>query len=159
MKLMRILALTAFSVIFFAGSMLPVFAEGTNDDDGNYMYDDDGNYIEYEEYDPNEEVEEDAFTSTFSTSWFDNHRRNEVYTITTAIQLQGLADLVNEGRYDEYTNRANQYESFEGKTIKLGRDITVRDNFTPIGWSEDICFKGVLTETGIRSKADRKSVV
>ena len=148
MKLMKILALTALSVIFFAGSMLPVFAVETDDDDSNYMYDDDGNYIEYEEYDPNEDVEEDTFNSTFSTSWFDNHRRAEVYTITTAIQLQGLADLVNEGRYDEYTNRANQYESFEGKTIKLGRDITVRDNFTPIGWSEDICFKGVFDGNG-----------
>ena len=113
MKLRKILALTALSVIFFAGSMLPVFAVETDDDDSNYMYDDDGNYIEYEEYDPNEDVEEDTFNSTFSTSWFDNHRRAEVYTITTAIQLQGLADLVNEGRYDEYTNRANQYQNHQ----------------------------------------------
>ncbi|MCR5034563.1 MAG: hypothetical protein K6B42_03980 [Clostridia bacterium] len=148
MKFIRILALTAFSVIFFTGSMLPVFAGGMDDDDGNYMYDDDGNYIEYEEYDPNEDVEEDVITSSFSTSWFDNHRRSKEYTITTAIQLQGLADLVNESRYDDYTNSANHYESFEGKIIKLGRDITVRDNFTPIGWSEDVCFKGAFDGNG-----------
>lgn len=148
MKLAKILTLSAFSLILFTGTMIPVFAENTTDDDGNYMYDDDGNYIEYEEYDPNEEVEEDFYSSSFSTSWFDNNRRADVYTITTAVQLQGLADLVNEGRYDPYTNRSNQYEDFEGKTIKLGRDITLRNNFTSIGWSEDICFKGVFDGNG-----------
>lgn len=50
-----------------------------------------------------------VWDGTVDKSWFDNSQSE--FTITTAAQLAGLAEWVNEGT------------TFEGKTIKLGADI------------------------------------
>lgn len=50
-----------------------------------------------------------VWDGTVDKSWFDNSQSE--FTITTAAQLAGLAEWVNEGT------------AFEGKTIKLGADI------------------------------------
>lgn len=50
-----------------------------------------------------------VWDGTVDKSWFDNSQSE--FTITTAAQLAGLAEWVNEGTV------------FEGKTIKLGADI------------------------------------
>lgn len=135
-----ILSLLVAAAVLVMGSISPVFAVG--------IYDDDGNYIEVEEYDPydDEEDPDEAFFEAFSTSWFVDHPGKTEYTITTASELQGLANLVNEGHYNGY--EANHYETFQGVTIKLGRDITLKDSFTPIGRSEEVCFSGTFDGAG-----------
>ena len=143
-----------FAMIFALGCFSPVFAEiGNNtdneDDDYTYYYiDDDGKYVEVKgDNSTDAEDEEDAaFFDAFSTSWFLDHPGKTVYTITTASQLQGLANLVNEGHFDGYA--ANQYEDFKGVTIRLGRNITLKDDFTPIGRSEEISFRGIFDGAG-----------
>ena len=56
------------------------------------------------------------------TSWYDNHENDQTYTITTAAELAGLAELVNGGN------------DFSGKTITLGADIDLAGKeWTPIG--------------------------
>lgn len=142
------------AAIFTLGSFSTAFAEPyTNDTDEDTVYyyvDDEGQDIEIEGYDPNdtdtEDEEEDAFYDSFSTSWFLDHPGMTVYTITTASQLQGFANLVNEAHYNGY--ESNQYEDFKGLTIRLGRDITVKDNFTPIGRSDEIAFRGTFDGAG-----------
>ena len=73
------------------------------------------------------------------TSWYDGHESDATYTITTAAQLAGFAQLA--GAYDEDT-----YLSYmDGKTIRLGNDIVLNDvtkadwqasavKWTPIKW-------------------------
>lgn len=53
------------------------------------------------------------------TSWFDGAESE--YTLTTGNQLRGLAKLVNNGR------------DFSGVTIKLGADVQITGDWTPIG--------------------------
>ena len=50
------------------------------------------------------------------TSWYTGHENDSVYTLNTAAQLEGLAKLVNKGE-----------NNFEGKTIKLAKDIIIND--------------------------------
>ena len=52
-------------------------------------------------------------TGTADTSWYDANSNASTFTISTADQLDGLAKLVNDGTCN-----------FDGKTIKLGADIT-----------------------------------
>jgi len=66
------------------------------------------------------------WNGTVDTSWYDT--RQTTFTITTAEQLAGLAELVN--------NRDIRFirGSFEGKTVILGADIDLGGrNWTPIG--------------------------
>ena len=56
-----------------------------------------------------------ADTVTADTSWYDASKTD--FTITTPAQLLGFAALLNEGT------------TFEGKTIKLGNDITMNAGF------------------------------
>ena len=53
------------------------------------------------------------------TSWYTGHESDTTFTLTTADQLAGLASLVNSGN------------TFEGKTVKLGGDITISGDWTP----------------------------
>ncbi|WP_209345845.1 hypothetical protein, partial [Flavonifractor sp. AGMB03687] len=56
------------------------------------------------------------------TSWYTGHESDASYTLFDAVDLAGLAKLVNEGN------------SFSGKTIKLGADIDLGGKeWTPIG--------------------------
>lgn len=58
------------------------------------------------------------------TSWYDEHTSDSEFTITTAAELAGLAQLVNAGN------------DFSGKTIRLGADIDLAGHdWTPIGTS------------------------
>ena len=141
------------AALFALGSVSPVFAEignnTDNDDDYTYYYiDDDGRYVEVngDNAANTEDDENAAFFDAFSTSWFIDHPGQRIYTITTASQLQGLANLVNEGHFDGYA--ANQYEDFKGVTIRLGRSITLKEDFTPIGRSEEIAFRGIFDGAG-----------
>jgi len=59
--------------------------------------------------------------TTADTSWYDAENVKDEYTITTAAQLAGLAKLAN----GEVTGAG--WVHFEGKTIKLGADITLND--------------------------------
>ena len=124
MKWIKLAAAVSLSLLFAVGSALPVFAMGTVDDT----------------------TEEETIVDTFSTLWFDNHRNSNEFVIYTASQLQGLSYLVDEGHFDGF--EANHHETFKGKTIKLGRDISMRDSFKPIGNSEDICFQGIFDGNG-----------
>ena len=128
MRLAKVTAAIALSIIVAAGCLTPAFA-----------------YVPYDPYDEEEDTEEVALP-TFSTTWFDNHQRDTEFTLYTSSQVEGLAYLVNQSHFDGYV--ANKYESFRGKTIKLGRDITIRDTFTPIGRSEDVCFEGIFDGNG-----------
>ena len=60
--------------------------------------------------------------SSKDTSWYTGHEEQSEFTITTAKELAGLAELVNGGN------------GFHGKTINLGADIDLdNQQWTPIG--------------------------
>ncbi len=64
---------------------------------------------------------EDNWIASADTSWYTDSSAKE-FTISTAAQLAGLANLVNEGN------------NFSGKTITLAQDIDLAGkNWTPIG--------------------------
>ncbi len=66
---------------------------------------------------------------TVDTSWY--NETDKSFTLTTAAQLKGLAQLVNGGN------------SFNGKTITLGADIDLNNEaWTPIGTSSAKAFTG-----------------
>lgn len=67
----------------------------------------------------------DAWGDTADTSWYTDHEADTEYCITTAEQLAGLAQLVN--------NKTASV-SFEGKTIYLDNDLDLSGyQWTPIG--------------------------
>ena len=67
----------------------------------------------------------DAWGDTADTSWYTDHEADTEYRITTAEQLAGLAQLVN--------NKTASV-SFEGKTIYLDNDLDLSGTqWTPIG--------------------------
>ncbi len=72
---------------------------------------------------------EDVWDGTADISWYNDV--DTEFTLTTAEQLAGLAELVDDS------------DTFEGKTIKLGADIDLSDengnriNFNPIGHSSN----------------------
>ena len=67
----------------------------------------------------------DAWGDTADTSWYTDHEADTEYRITTAEQLAGLAQLVN--------NKTASV-SFEGKTIYLDNDLDLSGyQWTPIG--------------------------
>ena len=67
----------------------------------------------------------DAWGDTADTSWYTDHEADTEYRITTAEQLAGLAQLVN--------NKTASV-SFEGKTIYLDNDLDLSGSqWTPIG--------------------------
>ena len=87
------------------------------------------------------------WNGTVDASWYYGHGSSQTFTIYTAEQLAGLAEIVNEG-----------YATFRGKTIFLGADIFLNDttgagagtwgetshrNWVPIG-TKDLPFKGVF---------------
>jgi TonB family protein len=57
-------------------------------------------------------------------SWYDDEKGE--FTINTAEELAGIAELVNEG-----------VENFEGKTIRLGRDIMINDTANWLNWAKN----------------------
>ncbi len=67
-------------------------------------------------------TEADVWDGTVDTSWY--NETDTEFTITTAAQLAGLAELVDEGI------------TFAGKTVKLGNDLDLASlHFNPIGHS------------------------
>lgn len=73
----------------------------------------------------------DVWDGTVDTSWY-NSTATE-FTIYTAEQLAGLAQLVNNGN------------TFSGKTIYLGNNIDLDNReWTPIGYTEGFEFNGVF---------------
>jgi hypothetical protein len=58
----------------------------------------------------------EIWNGTADTSWYDNNPTAQEYTLTTAEELAGLAELVN-----------NKTHDFTNKTIKLGADIVLND--------------------------------
>lgn len=73
----------------------------------------------------------DVWDGTVDTSWY-NSTATE-FTIYTAEQLAGLAQLVNNGN------------TFSGKTVYLGKNIDLDNReWTPIGHEEDFSFSGVF---------------
>ena len=66
----------------------------------------------------------DVWDGTTDTSWYDETSEKTSYEITTAEQLAGLAELVNDGN------------TFKGVTITLGTDLDLSgDSWIPIGFS------------------------
>ena len=74
----------------------------------------------------------DAWDGTADTSWYND--TDAEFVIMTAEQLAGFAKLVDDGN------------TFEGKTVKLGKDIDlVNLLFNPIGsYRKELPFKGVF---------------
>lgn len=85
----------------------------------------------------------DHWDGSVDTSWYND--TDTEFTITTAEQLAGLGKLVDEGN------------TFEGKTIKLGKDLCLGNNcdtcakndeeplsFDPIGFGYDTVFSGTF---------------
>ena len=67
----------------------------------------------------------DAWDGTADTSWYTDHKTDTEYHFTTAEQLAGLAQLVND---------KTASVSFEGKTIYLDNDLDLSGSqWTPIG--------------------------
>ena len=67
----------------------------------------------------------DAWDGTADTSWYTDHETDTEYHFTTAEQLAGLAQLVND---------KTASVSFEGKTIYLDNDLDLSGTqWTPIG--------------------------
>ena len=67
----------------------------------------------------------DAWGDTADTSWYTDHEADTEYRITTAEQLAGLAQLVND---------KTASVSFKGKTIYLNNDLDLSGyQWTPIG--------------------------
>ncbi|MCL2282409.1 MAG: hypothetical protein FWC26_03735, partial [Fibromonadales bacterium] len=62
------------------------------------------------------------WNGTANTDWYTSNQSLNAYTITTAEQLAGLAQLVNGGT------------TFEGKTITLGTNIVLNDTTANGGW-------------------------
>ena len=82
-----------------------------------------------------EEPEADVWDGTVDTSWYVSNQTE--FTLYTAEQLAGLAQLVNSG------NR------FGGVTIYLGTDLDLDGlEWTPIGTSESCYFSGTLNGNG-----------
>lgn len=69
-----------------------------------------------------EDTTADTWDGVADTSWYTNHEDYPSFTISTAEQLDGLAQLVNSGT------------TFSGKTITLGADIDLNGKeWMPIG--------------------------
>lgn len=67
----------------------------------------------------------DNWDGTADTSWYTDHKTDTEYHFTTAEQLAGLAQLVND---------KTASVSFEGKTIYLDNDLDLSGSqWTPIG--------------------------
>ena len=79
------------------------------------------------------------------TRWFDPEDQRQEYEITTEEQLMGLAQLVNnrEFRWD-----SAGFHTFEGITIRLMNDIKLTQDWTPIGISDTLAFKGIFDGNG-----------
>ena len=65
-----------------------------------------------------------VWNGTANTTWYTNDENATEFTITTAEQLAGLAQLVNGG------------DSMSGKTIKLGNDIALNDTTDWKNWGD-----------------------
>ena len=77
-----------------------------------------------------------AFTAPAAaadTTWYDS---STTFTLNTADQLAGLASLVNSGN------------TFEGKTVELGGDISISGDWTPIGNATTTPFSGTFDGNG-----------
>lgn len=74
----------------------------------------------------------DKWDGTVDTSWYND--TDTEFVITTAEQLAGFAELVDEGT------------TFEGKTVKLGKNINLNNKlFDPIGsYRNEAAFKGTF---------------
>ena len=73
-------------------------------------------------------------SDNYDTGWYDAHSGDTNFTITSAAQLAGLAQLVNHG--DAATRNAPF--NFTGKTVTLGADIDLSGHYwVPIGYYDD----------------------
>ena len=86
-----------------------------------------------------EEAEYDSWNAAADSDWYNT--TDTEFTLTSAEQLAGLADLVNGSK-----------DTFAGKTVKLGADIDLNDiAWTPIGNKADgwkSTFNGTFIGTG-----------
>ena len=95
-------------------------------------------------YTDDEAKKKDTWDGTSDTSWYND--TDTEFTLTTAEQLAGLAELVDGGN------------TFEGKTIKLDKDFDLKyipegatepKSFEPAGsFSDNVSFKGVFDGQG-----------
>ena len=70
----------------------------------------------------------EAWDGTIDRSWYDSDPNADSYTITTAAQFAGIADVCN-----TVTSNSGVHP-FKNQTIYLGADINLGGkNFTPIG--------------------------
>ncbi len=93
-----------------------------------------------------EDTTADTWNGTADTSWYTGHENDLTFTLTTAAQLAGLAQLVNGGT------------TFSSVTITLGADIDLNEdgstanNWTPIGtgsnYSNVTSFQGTFDGQG-----------
>ncbi|MCL2101916.1 MAG: hypothetical protein FWH22_09430, partial [Fibromonadales bacterium] len=76
---------------------------------------------------------QNIWNGTADSLWYTNYKEATAYIISTAEELAGLAQLVNNGT-----------QTFQGKTITLGASIVLSGNWTPIGNSNTRPFLGVF---------------
>ncbi|MDO4546051.1 MAG: hypothetical protein Q4C25_07830 [Bacillota bacterium] len=79
------------------------------------------------------------------TDWFDEDDPKKEYSITTEAQLIGLASLVNE-QQERWKDR--RFETFEGVTFTLNKDIRLTREWTPIGSGTVSYFAGIFDGNG-----------
>jgi len=90
-----------------------------------------------------------VWTGERDISWFKGKESSKSFTISTAEQLAGLAQIINE----EKDANGRPY-TMSGKTITLDRDIALNDRegganiWTPIGTDFDRSFRGTFNGAG-----------
>ncbi len=95
------------------GTAAPTITLGLHLFATQYTYESDSYGIDYDEGAP--------WVGDADTTWYNTTDRE--FTLTTAAQLAGLAEIVNSGK-----------DTFVGKTIKLGADVDLNNvDWTPIG--------------------------
>jgi len=96
-----------------SGTEAPTITLGLHLFATQYTYEADSYGIDYDEGAP--------WVGDADTSWYNT--TDKEFTLTTAAQLAGLAEIVNSGK-----------DTFVGKTIKLGADVDLNNvDWTPIG--------------------------
>lgn len=115
------------------GTEAPYINLGINLMATQYTYEDDSFDNQYDK-----DAEYPSWSGSVDTTWYYENEDADLFTLVTAEQVAGLAELVDDG------------VTFEGKTVRLGFDIDLADKvFEPIGsYRNDKAFMGTFDGQG-----------
>ncbi|MCL2283836.1 MAG: hypothetical protein FWC26_11030 [Fibromonadales bacterium] len=89
------------------------------------------------------------YVTILDITWYTSHSSENAFVISTAQELAGLAELVNDGT-----------EDFSGKTVMLGADIDLSGyKWIPIGIPSSEYFKGTFDGKGYKISGMSISVI